>query len=351
MAQSPIKPEMQLLLCCAGGTASLRKQGLAQPLTAPIDWSLLNALANAHGLLPLCCERIAHDCEIQMPADVAARFREENRRHAMQALLLTGELLRISEVLGQRGISLMSYKGPTLAQLAYGNPSLRCFADLDIVVEQRFMPQIFEIMPALGYDARLPRESFMKGAHPEIPGEYAFIHKTHRALVEFHTEFTIRHFPRPPRIEEMAKRSAPVCINGREIATFSLPDNLLMLCIHGAKDFWGRLIWVSDISALAKKMKATDWHELFASAQEYDAGRMIHLALALADLLFGVQIPPEIREQIAQDRVAVRFAAKISNTLLQSRDFPGSILAHSLYRTAMVPGWRGVRYWMRLARR
>lgn len=325
----------------------MRRQRLAQLLHAPIDWPLLIATASAHGILPLCCERIAGD-EICIPADVATRLREENRRHSMRSLLLMSELFRINEALVRRKIPIMSYKGPTLAQLAYGGPLLRGFADVDMVVEQKFMPQISEVMTALGYESKLSGESFVARGR-QIPGEYAFVHKTHQALVEFHTEFTLRHFPRRPRMNEMAKRSVLICINGREIATFSLADNLLMLCVHGAKDFWSRLIWASDICAVAKELQAADWQELLAFAQEYDAARMIRLALALADSLFSVQIPPEIREGVAGDCMALRTAATISKSLLQGGDFPAGVIARSRYRIAMVPGWRGVGYWVRLA--
>jgi len=307
-------------------------------------------LAVENGLLPLLCEHLSRYSQIQIPGDISNRLREENRQYSMRSLLLMAELLRIVNNLRQRQIPALPYKGPTLAQFAYGNPSLRQFEDLDIVVAQQFMPRAYDEMNALGYEARLPRKSFLAKRRREIPGEYVFLHKQNRALVEFHTEFTLRHFPSPPRIDEMARRPAIVCVNGREVPTFSPADNLLMLCVHGAKDFWSRLIWVADVAAIAEKLSAADWQRLLEEADRYDASRMVNLGLCLAHSIFQTQPPSEFLQRVRQD-VAVRsIASQFRDQLLVARKLPDGILWRSRYRIAMVQGFaRGVRYWLRLS--
>ncbi|HLW82938.1 MAG TPA: nucleotidyltransferase family protein [Candidatus Acidoferrales bacterium] len=347
----PTKPEVEVLLSCARNPLDAgRQQRLAALLASHLDWPLMLNLAVENGLLPLLCEHLSRYSQIQIPGDISNRLREENRQYSMRSLLLMAELLRIVNNLRQRQIPALPYKGPTLAQFAYGNPSLRQFEDLDIVVAQQFMPRAYDEMNALGYEARLPRKSFLAKRRREIPGEYVFLHKQNRALVEFHTEFTLRHFPSPPRIDEMARRPAIVCVNGREVPTFSPADNLLMLCVHGAKDFWSRLIWVADVAAIAEKLSAADWQRLLEEADRYDASRMVNLGLCLAHSIFQTQPPSEFLQRVRQD-VAVRsIASQFRDQLLVARKLPDGILWRSRYRIAMVQGFaRGVRYWLRLS--
>lgn len=348
---SPTKPEVEVLLWCARNPLDAGcQERLAALLASPLDWPLILDLALENGVLPLLCEHLSRYSQIQIPGDISNRLRDENRQYSMRSLLLMAELLRIENVLRQKRIPALPYKGPTLAQFAYGNPSLRQFEDLDIVVPQQFMPLVYDEMNGLGYEATLPRKSFLAKRRREIPGEYVFLHKQNRALVEFHTEFTLRHFPRPPRIDEMARRSAIVCTNGREVPTFSPADQLLMLCVHGAKDFWSRLIWVADVAAVAEKLSAADWQRLFEEADRYNASRMVNLGLCLAHSIFEMQLAPDISRRIAQDRAASRVAAQLRDRLLGARHLSDGILWRSRYRVAMVQGFTGgVRYWLRLS--
>ncbi|MFZ0924193.1 MAG: nucleotidyltransferase family protein, partial [Candidatus Acidiferrales bacterium] len=172
-----IKPEIEILLCCARGALSpvdlARLERISQ---SPIDWPLLFQLATENGLLPLLCEHLLQNSAI-VPSETIMQFRDANRQNALRALFLTAELLRITESLCRRQIPALPYKGPVLGQLAYANPSLRQFDDLDIVVPQRFMPQVYEEMETLGYEAKFSRDRFLAAGRKDIPGEYVFLHK------------------------------------------------------------------------------------------------------------------------------------------------------------------------------
>jgi Uncharacterised nucleotidyltransferase len=344
-----MKPEVELLLCCARKTlnpADLSR--LRKIAEGRIDWLRLFHLATENGLLPLLCEHLLQD-SAAVPSEVVAQFREANRRNALRALFLTTELLRITDPLRQKQIPALSYKGPVLGQLAYANPLLRQFDDLDIVVPQRFMPQVYEEMAALGYEAKFPHERFLSAGSKAIPGEYVFRHKINGVMVELHTEATLRHFPRPPDLEQLARRSTAILLNGREIPTFAPADTLLMFCVHGAKDFWSRLIWVADVAALVEALPEAGWLPLFAEARKCDAERMVRLGLWLANAIFEASLPVGILQEITRGRVA-RVGAELRDSLLDRRELPAGVTWRSLYRIRMVPGiWRGTRYWLRLS--
>ena len=345
------KPEIDILVCCARRTLDGVQLGrVRQRLAQPVNWSLLVQLANENGLLPLLCEHLLENFADAVPPEIAAQLRAEKRQSALRSLFLTAELLRIVELFEQSGLRVLPYKGPVTAQLAYGNPSLRHFDDLDIVVPHRFMPQVYERMQSLGYQAKLPRERFVATDSREIPGEYVFVHKVNGAMVEFHTERTFRHFPHPPDFENMAVHSATVCLNNRDVRTFANSDMLLMLCVHGAKDFWSRLVWLADIVSLIEKCTDEDWKRLAREAETLDAGRILNIGLWLARSIFDFQPPMHVSQRIDLDRVAGRIGNELRNQLLSCNELPEGIVWRSLYRIRSVSGIaKGLRYWLRLS--
>lgn len=345
---SNLAPEIDLILCCARRSLdSVHSARLRQTLQEPIDWPLLMDLADENGLVPLVCHHLAQFSEI-MPANRLTTLREANRQSSLRALHLTGELLKILEKMRRLQIPALPYKGPVLAQMAYGTVLLRQFDDLDIVVPQWSMGAVYEEMASLGYQPRFPRTEFLAGKH--IPGEYVFTQKLSRSIVEFHTEATLRHFPLPPDLESMARRAATISLNGRQISTFGAADTLLMLCVHGAKDFWSRLIWVADVAAVTALLTEGEWECVLHVARENDVQRMLMLGLWLAQSLFEPAIPDNVARDIASDRIAAKIGSPLRDNLVTRKPLSDGLRWRSLFRIRMVPSFRkGLGYWLRLS--
>lgn len=347
-SDTKIRPEIHLLLCCFPGEGGQFAR-VEQILRAPLNWLLLFQLANENGMLPLLCERLPQALNA-IPAETKAQFSEANRRNMFRGLLLSAELLRITESLRQKGIVALCYKGPVLGQLAYGDPLLRQFGDLDIVVPQKSMAAVYGEMEALGYKAKFAHSRFLAANGKDIPGEYVFVHRTNGAMIEWHTPQTLRHFPNSPDVDAMISRSVMVPMNGRKVATFSPADTVLMLCVHGAKDFWSRLIWVADVAALAGKLNDADWSTLFTEAKKYDAERMVMLGLWMAHAVFNCRLPASILQEIESGDVVVKVGDELVDYLLHTREPSAGLAWRSIYRIRMVPSiWKGVRYWLRLS--
>ena len=201
----------------------------------------------------------------------------------------------------------------------------------------------------LFFQSRLPRERFLANTPSAIPGEYVFVHKINRAMVEIHTESTLRHFPVPPDLEQMSSRSIIISVDGREVPAFGPEDELLMLAVHGAKDFWARLVWVADVAEIVKQSANLDWESLLAAANKIKVTRMLNLALSLAHEIVGLEMPSEIASRIQADVVVKRLTRQLCGCLLKSEPLPGGLFSRSLYRIRMTEGlWDGLRYWGRL---
>lgn len=348
-------PEVQVLIACARRVMDAAQRGRLTELVAHhLDWSFLLHLANENGLLPLLHKHLtaaaADSIRPDVLTNVLKQISQANRESALRGLLLTSELLRTLDVFRQRGIPAIPYKGPVLAARAYGSPSLRQFEDLDIVTPQRCMLAVYDAMQNLDYQARLPREHFVAESSQAIPGEYVFVHRENRAMVELHTERTLRHFPVPPDIETMIARAILVQINQKEVPAFAAEDALLMLAVHGAKDFWARLVWVADIAEIVRQSRDIEWEKLFAEAGKLKVTRMLNLSLSLAHEILNLPLPDEIVSQVEADATVKRLTRQFVQHPVNGEAIPEGAFQRSLYRIRMVEGpWNGLRYWMRLS--
>jgi len=342
--------EIELLVLCARRNLGAETSRAVHLAGTSLDWILLLRLADENGLLPLLHHHLLREVgPTTIPPQVLSELQARGRQSALRALFLTAELFRILDQFHRSHIFALPYKGPVLASRAYGNPSLRQFDDLDIVTLQKSMPLVYEAMASLGYQARLPRERFLATAPSAVPGEYVFVHQINRAMVEIHTELTLRHFPVPPDLEQMFSRSLMVSVDGKEVPAFAAEDLLLMLAVHGAKDFWTRLVWVADVAEIVKQSANLDWESLLIAANKMKVTRMLNLGLSLAHEIAGLALPPEIASRMQADAAVKRLTRQLGGWLLNGDPLPDGLFSRSVYRIRMTEGvWDGLRYWGRL---
>ena len=77
-----------------------------------------------------------------MPEEVSEELRRRVRKLAMRNLEFSAESNKLSTILEKSGVEFLSYKGLTLAQLAYDDPSLRTFGDLDVFIRKEDFPRV-----------------------------------------------------------------------------------------------------------------------------------------------------------------------------------------------------------------
>ena len=344
-------PEKELLACCARtrlDTASTRK--ISTLLDGHLDWDYVLDQAQENSVIPLLGRQLQTLPSGVVPPSVLERLKDACRANTIRCLFLTAALTRIFDLFHSRGIQAIAYKGPALAMQAYGDMTLRQFEDLDIIVRQSDLPKANEVMLGLGYRPRF--DWLVSSGIPSsvIPGEYNYRDEKRRIMVELHTELTMRHFPEVPNLKDFSNRVVIVKLTEREIPTFSAEDELIVLSLHGAKDFWERFSWIADISELIQRYPNLDWSVTFERAKALRAERMVHIALLLAIELVDTAVPDGIRLRLKADRVANDLASQILSSLL-SRDYiPLGAKGRLDFRRRMLPGTLdGWRYGVRLS--
>jgi hypothetical protein len=332
---------MKMLLCCARRVVSPE---IAQQIRAfaagPLDWEKLLSQSTQHSLTSL----LEHSLRTAVPEQIIpeARWehlRKQTRGNALHALALGSELARVVRRLDEQGIRVLSYKGPVLAIQAYHDVALRQFDDLDIVLRQRDMGDAHETLLGLGYTAKFAPVLSPAQKNSPIPGEYKYYNETRRVLVELHTEKTLRHFPVEPNLDELFERSVSIEMGGSPVNTFAPEDALIAICVHGSKDFWDRILWITDVSELIQAHPRLDWDAVVSRAESLKAQRMLNLGLLLASELLDTRLPDPIAGRAHKDEAASTLAFELRKNLLATDPSPFGVARRFGIRRRSVRGW------------
>jgi len=348
--RSALSPERELVLLCAlpnfDQAASSRVREI---LRGPLDWPSAAALAHDHHLETFLHENLKRAGGGLVPTEWAGNLHESARKAAGMSVLLSSELLRICGIFEKEAAPIVPYKGPVLGQLAYGNPSERRFVDLDFFVPHKETARARDLLASGGYEAKFEIPGRSATRSENVPGQYAFFRAATRAQIELHTERTLRYFPVPLDFEKMSRRLIIVELCGRRVPTFSIEDTLVMLCVHGSKHFWDRLLWILDVAQLVRIQKV-DWTLLKAIAAELDSTRVVLLGLYLAHDWFGAPLPVQLREEIGRDRAIRELAEKVGEQFAGVSGPAVGVVPRALLRIRMRDGIaQGLRHTWRLA--
>jgi Uncharacterised nucleotidyltransferase len=324
-----VSPEWATLLQCASSHSDL---SILSALLSKVSWSALVTLAEAHGVISLLASSLGQLQENLVPPEFAHKIRELHRAQVLSALQMTAELFRLVDQFRDAGLDTVLVKGPTLALRAYGDTAARQYGDLDFLVRQKDILRATELMISAGYKPEIAVESL---SPQKIPGQYLFVRTAAPLLVELHTERTMRYFPSGLPIEEFFARQQYVGVDGHHIPALAVEDELLLICIHGAKHLWERLSLVADVAAFVARQTSLNWERTFATARAVGAERMLHTGLLLAGSLLHAALPQNVQTTLQSDRSASHLAEKIATWLPSAGQTPPGLFARALYRVRM----------------
>jgi hypothetical protein len=339
-----ITNEWSALLECV--SPSHDRQRLAGLLRSA-DWARLLVLAEAHGVaghLTACLRSLDEDL---VPPEIRQTLVDHRRAQIFFTLRLTAELFRILDRFAPEGIGALVVKGPVLAVQAYGDSAVRSYGDLDLLVRQRDIRRATELLSAAGFSPAVPLSAIDAG---RIPGQYLFSKPDSKLIVELHNDLTLRYFPRRLPIEEFFARQIRVRLDAREAPALSVEDELVLICIHGAKHFWERLMWIADVAALVSRQTGIDWQRVADSAKAVEAERMLHTGLRLASDLLKARLPDKVLATAQADAVSARLVERTLKWLPAAGSAPPGLLERATYRLGMRGGLiSGPAYLLRLS--
>lgn len=321
--------EWAILRECA---SPLRDTQRFPQLLPGVDWQRLLLLAEAHGVLGQLAACLNDDSAVVAPPEIKQSLLEGQRVQNFLTLRLTAELFRLLDGFAKQGIFALAIKGPVLAARAYTDPSVRTYGDLDLLVRQRDIRRATELMIASGYQAAVPLRAIDAG---KIPGQYLFSKPDSTLLVELHNDLTLRYFPLPLPIEEFFGRQVRVRIDSGEVPAPCVEDELVLICVHGAKHFWERLSWIADVAGLISQQTNIDWERAASTARTVQSKHLLHTGLRLAVDVLRAKLPQAISSQVLGNATAARLTARALRWLPAAGYTPPRFFERAAFRLYM----------------
>lgn len=232
---------------------------------------------------------------------------ESDARRATVAhnLALAGELLRIDAAFQQARIPFLTWKGPVLAQLLYGQFTDRRFHDLDLLLLPDDLPRARAALRSLRYETGLAltpaqQRSFLRHHHEQV------FTRPPAFVVELHWQIVQRQFAVDYPVAQVFQRAQRVQFQGRELLHAGPEDTVVLCALHAAKHLWVFPDLLRDLGAAVTLVR--DWSLTWEIAGAAHVQRYLACGLLLAARLGHAQLPVEAATRARQDKVAVRLA-------------------------------------------
>jgi hypothetical protein len=239
-------------------------------------------------------------------------------RGLVRSLVMASELKKIVAALEAAAITVVCFKGATLAVMAYGDLGKREFSDLDIYVARKQVSRALEVLKGIEY---FPSCGFRNN---QTAGEIEIELDNGSCVVDLHWAFIPKYFGHfEPDYSKMVRVPLP----GFEAPTLGPEDMLVYLSADYARDGWHSLKMIKDVAGLIKN-QSLDWVEVWRRAGVCRMRRMVSLAIMLASIELEAPVRKEVLERCQRDSRVVELAAKISGGLMNGSLPPDSLRLH-----------------------
>ncbi|MEI6105068.1 MAG: nucleotidyltransferase family protein [Methanothrix sp.] len=328
LGDSYINNEIKILLSCSGThIVTKRAEKINRLLNKDINWDMLLDIANLERMLPLLYRNLVLISPKTVPLAVMTRLRNEYLCNSSRNLLLTRELLFIIENFDAKGIPIMPFKGPVLAEQVYGDIALRSFIDLDLLIPEREYTRAEELLQFLGYLNDLKLTPAQNAAYLKSEHHHHFGNNKTGTSVELHWRISTSLFSLQPDLSVAWNRAGTTTVLGKKVPSFSPEDTLLVLCEHGARHQWSQLSWIYDIAGIVETKKI-NLPCLIEQVRQIGKERPLLLGLLLAGDLLDTDLSAEIYWMANGDK-AVRANAEQVKTDLFTRASFGESNGHN----------------------
>jgi hypothetical protein len=311
-------PEFDLLIaCCSEISNGDRAQRIRSIVSGGLDWDKMLQLVGHHRMVSRVYEQLS-DCD-NVPPRFLESMRKRYQTNARQALWFTSELVHIVRDFESRGIAVLPYKGPTLAETLYADITERQFGDLDLLVHVADVPKAKAALEDLGYKNSLHFTEREELAYLASGYEYTFGSTHGRNLVELKWQILPQFYSVDFDVDAMFNRATNLIVAGHSLRTLGAEDLLLVLCVHAAKHGWIQLSWLWDTTQLAKQR--LDWSAIERQSKKLGIERIVALNFLLAHKLLGAPLPDTVAKCVRDDRAIEVLAAEITPIVLGGAEY------------------------------
>lgn len=309
--------EIALILACSAKTDPSELAARVDSLAAAgLDWSYIFKVSYRNAVFPLVYLNLIKASPSKLPVDISADILDRLKHHTAANMLVVGQLFRIKSLFDSRRIPMLSFKGPLLSIQAYGDPTLRMFGDLDLLVQPKHLDDAIRLLEEAGYQP-LTTVSWFKRSSVIISRQkdVRFAERDGQTILELHWKLSGSHFGLPKEMNQLWERLESLDIAGMKVPNLSFNDLLIYLCLHGSRHSWERLSWICDIYHLLLSREEIDWATIFTESKSLGCENVVALGLKLVQEFFDRDIPQPFRISVRQNPVYEEIVDEIKNRL------------------------------------
>lgn len=363
---SALEPEWSLLrVACSEDDSQKKPESLLGLLRQPMRWEVLWDLADRHGVQPLLSQALLSVGDSITP-ELRDPLRQSFQTNLHKALLLSRELIQIVDHLSTLRIEVMPYKGPVLAELAYGDIALRQAGDIDLMILAADLPRIRVAVRELGYIPHAPLSEAEEQAYLRCGYELAFDGTAGTNLLEVQWAIQPWFYAVDFDMAGLFQRAVATTVAGYPVKTPGFEDLFVVLALHAAKHVWTRLMWICDLARMMSR-PGLNWKRIGSLGTELGVTRILRVSMLLANRLLSVPIPAAAEASLPSDSGAFALANEIQGYIVSDAVYDVESLAYFrlmlrlrersrdrvrfLSRLALTPGpgeWAAVRLPQRL---
>lgn len=257
----------------------------------PVDdegWSSLMSRIRFERINGLAVEAAAAGA-LDLTDDQAGQLFKLHRDGMTWCLAAERKLLHLADAFDGAGMQFAVLKGPALAHTVYGEPCLRAFGDLDLLVRSRDYDRAAAMLGRMGHDRRRPEPR--PGWEARFGKASVHVDPTDGIEVDLHRTLVLGPFGQWIDGDELMRHTATFDLGGRSLPRLDDTGALLNVALHAALG-WAdpRLTPIRDCAELGAR-GSIDEERLEGWAQAWRLGAALERAGELVVSRLGVSAP------------------------------------------------------------
>jgi len=316
------------------GEEELRALGhllMGRPPEPAADWEAVVDLARRHAVAPLLYWQLKaraqdRDRTEEGPAVAVQELRDNFYAAAARAIVAERQLAGALKALSEAEVEVVVVKGTAVA-VAYPDPALRVYSDLDLLVEEAALDRAEAALEKAGYHYSQPRAWWLahfKHLPPMSSEEGPLPLELHWRLDD---EGTTGRLP----VEDLWQRAVPWAVGGQPALRLEAVDAALHLCRHAAVQHRLHLGLrpLCDLAQVTAPWSPADWDTLADRAADYGLARPVYLLLTLMGEVLGRPAPAKVLLALRPAGDA-GLPAGVAGRLLRLEDDPAAAVPPSM---------------------
>ena len=266
-----------------------------------LDWDGFEAALRQHRLQPLLIRGLrAMDADVVEQTPDLKKYRGQQNKYTNESIQRLQALAQVSAALADKGIRMLSMKGPLLSMELYGDPSLRTSRDLDVMVPEEDLDRAGEILMELGYEPEVNpfhKTPLRRKFYGVVDLEKHMVYQKENICLELHWKGSAQA---EENFDVQWEKREEQLILGKRIAVLGMDDRYPALIVHAAEHGFHRLRWLLDLYELQKK-PAFSWEKVYRQLKAQDLGELL---LETVIVMYRMALPG--LKDVAFDGVSVR---------------------------------------------